>query len=140
MKNLHRYPSRWVGARILPEDRMRLVIRILVNAVALWAATLVPGISNQGGLGTLLLVALVFGFVNALIRPLLSLLSCPLIILTLGLFTLILNAFMLQITAWLGGKFGLDFRVDTFMAAFLGAVVVSVVSTVLSWLLPDRRS
>jgi putative membrane protein len=119
---------------------MRLLIRILVNAVALWAATLIPGISNQGGFGTLLLVALVFGFVNALIRPLLSLLSCPLIILTLGLFTLILNAFMLQLTAWIGGKFGLDFHVDTFMAAFLGAVVVSVVSTVLSWLLPDRRS
>ncbi len=119
---------------------MRLVIRILVNAAALWAATLVPGISNHGGFGTLLLIALVFGFVNALIRPLLSLLSCPLIILTLGLFTLILNAFMLQLTAWIGGKVGLDFRIDTFLAAFLGALVVSVVSTVLSWLLPDRRS
>jgi putative membrane protein len=119
---------------------MRLLVRILVNAVALWAATFVPGISNQGGLGTLLLVALVFGFVNALIRPLLSLLSCPLIILTLGLFTLILNALMLQLTAWIGGNFGLHFRVETFLAAFLGALVISVVSTVLSWLLPDRRS
>jgi putative membrane protein len=140
MEILRRYPSRRGGARILPEDFMRLLIRILVNAVALWAATFVPGISNQGGLGTLLLVALVFGFVNALIRPLLGLLSCPLIILTLGLFTLVLNALMLQLTAWIGGSFGLHFRVDTFLAAFLGALVVSVVSTVLSWVLPDRRS
>jgi putative membrane protein len=119
---------------------MRLVVRILVNAVALWVATFVPGISVHGGFGTLLLVALVFGFVNALVRPILSLLSCPLIVLTLGLFTLILNALMLQLTAWLGGKFGIDFRVDGFLAAFLGAIVVSVVSTVLSWTLPDRSS
>src|SRR5512140_371333 len=119
---------------------MRFLVRILVNAVALWAATLVPGISNRGSLVSLLLVALVFGVVNALIRPVLSLLSCPLIILTLGLFTLILNAFMLQLTAWIGGKFGIDFHVQGFVAAFLGAIVVSVVSTVLSWFLPDGRS
>ncbi len=119
---------------------MRLVVRILVNAFALWAATFVPGISHGGGFGTLLLVALVFGFVNALIRPLLTLLSCPLIILTLGLFTLILNALMLKLTAWIGGSLGIPFRVDTFLAAFLGGLVVSVVSTVVSWLLPDRRA
>ena len=119
---------------------MRLVVRILVNAFALWAATFVPGISHGGGFGTLLLVALVFGFVNALIRPLLTLLSCPLIILTLGLFTLIVNALMLKLTAWIGGGLGLQFRVDSFLAAFLGALVVSVVSMALSWLLPDRQS
>ena len=86
------------------------------------------------------MVALVFGCVNALIRPLLTLLSCPLIILTLGLFTLILNALMLQLTAWIGGRLGVDFRVESFVAAFLGALVVSVVSILLSWILPDRRS
>ena len=119
---------------------MRLLIRIVVNAVALWAATLlVQGISTRGGFGTLLLVALVFGCVNALIRPFLSLLSCPLIILTLGLFTLVLNALMLQLTAWIGRGLGIDFRVESFLAAFLGALVVTVVSTVLSWLLPNRR-
>jgi len=118
---------------------MRFLIRLVFNAVALWAATFVPGIWSDGGLVSFLLVALVFGFVNALIRPLLALLSCPLIILTLGLFTLILNALMLQLTAWIGSSLGLGFHVRGFVAAFLGSIVVSVVSTLLSWLLPDKR-
>ncbi|HEV8268160.1 MAG TPA: phage holin family protein [Thermoanaerobaculia bacterium] len=112
---------------------MHMILRILINAVALGiAAYVVPGI-HAGGFTSLLLTAVIFGFVNALVRPVLKLLSCPIILLTLGLFTLILNALMLLLTARLGKAFGVDFAVNGFVAAFLGALLVSVVSTVLSW-------
>ena len=118
---------------------MRFLLRILVNAAALWVASqLLPGI-RAGGPGSFLAVAVVFGVVNAFVRPLLKLLSCPIIFLTLGLFTLVINALMLMLTAWVGAKFGIDFTVDTFWpSAFLGALIVSIVSTVLSWLIPDK--
>ncbi len=117
---------------------MRLLLRILINAAALWvAAAVVTGI-HAGGAGSILAVAVVFGVVNALVRPVLKLLSCPIIFLTLGLFTLVLNALMLMLTAWVGRQLGIDFSVDGFWAAFLGALIVSVVSTVLSWLIPDK--
>lgn len=116
---------------------MKLVLRIVINAVALGAAaTFVPGI-HAASVTSLLLIALVFGVLNALVRPLLKLLSCPLLVLTLGLFTLVLNAVMLLLTARLGQFFGIDFRVDGFWTAFLGALVVSVVSVLLSWILID---
>ena len=118
---------------------MKLVLRILINALALGAAAyLVPGI-RAGSVTSVVLIALVFGLLNALVRPLLKLLSCPLIVLTLGLFTLVLNAVMLLLTAKLGQAFGIDFAVDGFKAAFLGALVVSVVSVVLSWVLIDEK-
>jgi len=118
---------------------MKLVLRILINALALGAAAyLVPGI-HAGSVTSVVLIALVFGVLNALVRPLLKLLSCPLIVLTLGLFTLVLNAVMLLLTAKLGQAFGIDFAVDGFKAAFLGALVVSVVSVVLSWVLIDEK-
>ena len=117
---------------------MKLVLRVVVNALALGAAAyLVPGI-RAGSVTSVLLIALVFGVLNALVRPFLRLVSCPLLVLTLGLFTLVLNAVMLMLTAWLGQRFGIDFRVDGFWPAFLGAIVVSVVSVVLSWLLIDE--
>src|SRR5512141_865207 len=116
---------------------MRFLLRILINAAALWvAASVVTGI-HAGGAGSILAVAVVFGLVNAFVRPFLKLLSCPIIFLTLGLFTLVLNALMLMLTAWVGKQLGIDFAVDTFWAAFLGALIVSVVSTILSWLMPD---
>ncbi len=119
---------------------MRLLLRILINAAALWvAAYFVHGI-HAGGPGSFLAVAVVFGLVNALVRPVLKLLSCPIIFLTLGLFTLVLNALMLMLTAWVGKQLGIEFAVDTFWAAFLGALIVSIVSTVLSWLVPDKAS
>ncbi|MEO8055452.1 MAG: phage holin family protein [Acidobacteriota bacterium] len=119
---------------------MRLLLRILINAAALWvAASVVDGI-HAGGAGSILAVAVVFGVVNALVRPLLKLLSCPIIFLTLGLFTLVLNALMLMLTAWVGRQLGIDFTVDTFWAAFLGALIVSIVSTVLSWFIPDKAA
>ncbi len=118
---------------------MNLLVRFLVNAAAIWvAARLVPGI-EAGGIGSVLFIAIVFGVLNALIKPFLKLVSCPIILLTLGLFTLVVNAIMLMLTAWFGSKLGIDFRVDGFVAAFLGALLVSVVSTVLSWLLPEGK-
>jgi putative membrane protein len=114
---------------------MKILLRILVNAAALWAAaSFVPGI-HAGGVGSVLALALVFGFVNAFVRPFLRLVSCPIILLTLGLFTLVVNALMLMLAAWLGSKLGIDFRIDGFVPAFLGALIVSVVSTLLSWIL-----
>jgi len=118
---------------------LSLIVRILVNAAALWvAARLIPGI-DAGGIGSVLAIAVVFGVLNALIKPFLKLVSCPVILLTLGLFTLVVNAVMLMLTAWFGSRLGIDFRVDGFVAAFLGALLVSVVSTVLSWLLPEGK-
>lgn len=121
---------------------MRFIIRTLINAVALWvAATFVNGISyDRSSLVGLLLVALVFGVLNALIRPILALVTCPLQILTLGLFTLVLNAIMLLLTSAVAGALGLAFHVDGFIAAFVGAIVVSIVSIVLSLVIREPRS
>jgi putative membrane protein len=112
-----------------------ILLRLLINALALLvAAWLVPGI-RLGAAGrhpTLLLVALIFGLVNAVIRPLVILLSLPLEIVTLGLFTFVINALMLLLTSWIAQGMGLGFRVDGFLAALLGALIVSVVSFALS--------
>ena len=119
--------------------RQKLLLRWLINGVALYvAAKLVPGIQTDGGWPVLLLMALIFGLVNALIRPILKFLTCPLIMLTLGLFTLVINALMLQLASWLGRQLGLGFYVAGFWpAAFLGALVISVVSFVLTMLIGD---
>jgi putative membrane protein len=112
---------------------MHVLLRLLINAAALWVATrLVSGISYTGDGVTLFGVALVFGVLNVLIRPVLFLLSLPFLILTLGLFTLVLNAVMLLITSAASDALGLGFRVDGFWSAFLGGLVVSVVSFALS--------
>ena len=118
----------------------RFVLRILINALGLWAAVrLVPGIVFEGGWLALLGVALVFGVLNAVVRPVLQLLTCPILILTLGLFTFVLNAVVLWLTSALSDALGLRFFAPWFLPAFLGALVVSAVSTVLSWLLPDPQ-
>src|SRR5512141_2271888 len=108
---------------------MRFVLRLLINAAALWVATrVVPGVSHTGSGLNLLLVALVFGLLNALLRPLLALLSCPLLILTLGLFTLVINGIILWLTSAVSESFGIGFHVEGFLAAFLGVLVVSMVT------------
>jgi len=112
---------------------MQIIWRLLINAAALWAATrLVPGISFDGDWRLLLAVALVFGVLNVALRPILILLTLPLFILTLGLFTLVLNAVMLWLTGRVSDALRLGFHVDGFGAAFLGALVVAVVSFLLS--------
>lgn len=112
---------------------MQFLLRLLATAAALWVAVyLVPGIVYVGGLLGLLGVALVFGLVNAFIRPVLQLLTCPLVVLTLGLFVLILNAFMLWLTAQLSQALGIHFDVIGFWSALIGAIIIAVVSTVLN--------
>ena len=111
---------------------MRFLLRLLVNAAALWVATrLVPGVTYSGALIPFLGVALVFGIVNAFIRPVAKLLTLPLIILTLGLFALIVNGLMLWLTSSLSESLGLGFHVSGFWAAVFGSLVVSIVSTIL---------
>jgi putative membrane protein len=112
---------------------MLFLLRLLINAAALWAAIqLVDGIEHRGSWWALLFVALVFGLLNASIKPLLKLLSLPIIILTLGLFLFVINALMLLMTGWVSGLLDLGFYVDGFWDAFLGGLIVTVVSLVLS--------
>ena len=117
-----------------------ILIRLIINAIALYAATQVgiAGLSFKGDWTTIAIVAFIFGLVNALVRPLLTLLTCPLLFLTLGLFTLIINALMLALTGRLAEYFHVAFVVDGFWAAFLGALVVSLVSFVLTLLLHEE--
>ena len=120
---------------------MPFLIRLLVNAAALWVATrLVPGVGYDGGALPFLGVALVFGVVNAFLRPVLKLLTLPLIIVTLGFFALVVNGLMLWLTSSLSASLGLGFHVSGFWAAFFGALVVSVVSLILSLLIRDPSS
>jgi putative membrane protein len=106
------------------------ILRLIVNAVALAAtAAILPGIHiRDDRIGTLLVVALIFGIVNAILKPFIIIMSCPLIILTLGLFGLVINGLMLLITAELAGN---RFTIDTFWWAVLGGFVVSVIATIL---------
>ena len=119
---------------------MRFVTRLLINAAALWAAIrLVPGISFEGEWWLVFAVALVFGALNAVIRPILFVLTLPFLLLTLGLFTFVLNAIMLWLTSATSDLFGLRFHVDGFGAAFVGALIITVVSFALSLLVGPRR-
>ena len=128
------------------ESMKSFVIRVLVNGVALWvAASLVKGIhladnpaSTSNHLVTILWVAVIFGLLNALIKPILTIFSLPFIILTLGLFTLIVNAAMLELTSWFARQFNLAFHVDQFFwDAVIGSIIITVVSMILNAVLPD---
>jgi putative membrane protein len=119
---------------------MSFIIRLLVNAAALFVATrVVPGVTYAGDAVPFLGVALVFGIVNAFIRPVAKLLTFPIIILTLGIFSLIVNGLMLWLTSALSGALGLGFHVSGFWAAFFGALVVSIVSLLLHVFLREPR-
>jgi putative membrane protein len=123
---------------------VRLIVRLLASAIALAvAAWLVDGISVGPGTDTeraltLLGVAIIFGLVNAIIRPILRLLTLPLVVLTLGLFLLVLNALMLLLTEWIAEQFDLAFQVDGFWSALLGALVITVVSFLINIVMPDK--
>jgi putative membrane protein len=124
--------------RAAEEDGMRFLVRLLINAAALWVAVqIVPGISYTGDWLPFFAVALIFGIVNAFIRPIVKLFTLPVILLTLGLFALVVNGLMLWLTSWLAGGLGLQFHVDGCFSAVLGALVVSIVSAILSMMLPD---
>ncbi len=113
----------------LSSDTVKLIARLLINAAALWlASVIVPGISfEEGSLTSILLVALVFGIVNVLLKPIFKLFTFPVIILTLGLFALVINTALLAITAGLMS----DLTISGFVPAFLGALIISIVSAVL---------
>src|SRR2546428_252985 len=112
---------------------MYLLIRLIINAIALYVATrIVPGLTFDGHWTTIAIVAFIFGLVNALVRPLIELLTCPLIVLTLGLFTFVINALMLLLTGWIADQLNLGFHVQGFAAAFIGALVITIVSFVLN--------
>lgn len=117
---------------------MGFLIRLVLAAAALWVTVyLVPGITYTGPLLHLLIVALVFGLVNAFVRPLLVALTCPLILLTLGLFALVLNGLMLWLTSALSGALGINFHVSGFIPAFIGGLVFGIVSAILNIFVSD---
>ena len=124
---------------------MTLLIRLLANAAALAVATfLLSGISLtattlEGKILTFLVVGAVFGILNAIIKPIFQLVTIPLVLLTLGLFLIVINACMLLLTSWLAGLFGLGWSVDGFWTAVLGAIIVSIVSFLLNVFIPERE-
>lgn len=108
---------------------MSLLWRVVVNAVAIWVAVrVVDGLDFTGTWIQMGVVAGVLALVNALVRPVLTMLTCPLVLLTLGLFTLVINALMLMLTGWLSTRLDLGFSVGGFWPAFWGALIISVVS------------
>ena len=121
---------------------MRLLVRLVINALALWIAIeIIPGLIFEGDNVSLFIIAFIFGLVNALVRPIIILLTCPLVILTLGLFILVINTIMLSLTIWLSGPevFDLGLMSSSFGATFLGAIVISIVSGIMAGLLKDER-
>ncbi|MEV5987304.1 phage holin family protein [Streptomyces sp. NPDC052051] len=123
----------------------QFVVKTIANAGALAVAVgLLDKISLTGSstgkkIGTLLVVALLFGLVNFLVKPVLKVLTFPLFILTLGLITLVVNALMLLLTSWIAGKLDLSFHVSGFWTAVVGALIVSIVSWALNVALPDGK-
>lgn len=112
---------------------MSILVSLLINAAALWVATeVVDGISFTGTVPTLVGVALVFGVLNVVVRPILKLLTFPFLILTLGLFIFVVNAVMLLLTSAASQALGLGFHVEGFVPALIGALVVSIISYGLS--------
>jgi putative membrane protein len=124
---------------------VKFVIGIVANALALaLAAWLLAGIrltsaSRTDQVITLVLVALIFGVINAVVRPVVKLLSLPFIILTLGLLIFVINALMLLLTSWISGQVGLGFHVDGFWTAIFGGIIVMVATWVIELVLPDGR-
>ncbi|OJF10665.1 phage holin family protein [Couchioplanes caeruleus] len=123
---------------------MGIIIRLVITAVSLWIATLViDGIrlttdSVPGKVGALLAVAVIFGIVNAVLRPIIKMIGCGLYVLTLGLISVVVNGLLFLLTSWIAGRFDLPFHVDDFWpSAVLGALLVGIVSWVLNMLVPD---
>jgi putative membrane protein len=117
-----------------------LISRWLINTLALYLAVrLVPGVEYVGGPAGLVIVAAIFGLVNATLRPILALLTCPLVLVSLGFFLLVINALMIVCTGWFSRQFDLGFRVAGFWPAFWAGLLISVVSFVLSVLVGEKE-
>ena len=134
---------------------MNFLSRVVVNACAIWvAAWILPGVAIEGNrvvedqtgaipamIISYLVIGLIFGLANAFIKPILSFISAPITCLTLGLFSVVINAVMLALTSWLSGFTPFVFTIDTFFfSAILAAVIVSIVSALLGWLVPERST
>ena len=119
---------------------MNFFVRLLVNMAALWVATrIVSGVTYDGGWLPLIGVAIVFGVMNTIVGAVAKMLTFPIIIVTLGLFLFVINGLMLWLTSRISEALDLGFRVDGFWPAFWGALVVSIVSTMLGWLVKDHH-
>jgi len=122
---------------------VQLIIRLAVNGIALWIAILVvDGVdieasTTTGEVLTILAIAAVFAVVNIVVRPIVKLLSLPLYVITLGLFTFVVNALMLLLTSWIADLLDVPFHVDGFWTALLGGLVISFVSWVINLVLPS---
>lgn len=122
---------------------MKILIKLIITAVALWIATLViPGIhlhthSTAGKIGTLVVVALIFGIVNAILKPIVKTIGCLAYVITFGLISIIVNGLLFWLTSYIAGKLSVPFHIDGFVAAVLGALLVGIVGWVLSLIL-DR--
>ncbi len=121
-----------------------MLVRFLANAAAIAIATwLIPGISltnaqPQDQVLTVLAVAVIFGLVNSLVKPLFKFAAAPLVLLSLGLFLMVINGVLMLLTSWLAGQLGLGWKVEDFGSAFLGALLVSVVSFVFNAFFSNR--
>jgi putative membrane protein len=124
---------------------MKVLLRVAITAVALFVATaVVPGIQLLAGttlskVTTLVVVALIFGVTNTVLKPIVKTLGCVFYVLTLGLFGLVVNGLLLWLTSWIAGKLSLPFHVAGFWPAFWGAIIVGLVSWVLNLLIGDKR-
>ena len=119
----------------------KFILRWAINGIALYLAVLMlPGIDLRSNLASIIWLALIFGLVNALFRPLLQILTCPLIILTLGLFTLVINTVLFWLTSVIGRSFGLELMISdpVWWNAFLGGLIVTIVSVTLTMILRDE--
>lgn len=134
---------------------MNFLSRVVVNACAIWvAAWILPGVAIDGNpvvegqtgpipatIISYLVIGLIFGLANAFIKPLLSFVSAPITCLTLGLFSIVINAIMLALTSWLSGFTPFEFTIDAFFpSAIFAAIIVSIVSALLGWLVPEKSS
>jgi putative membrane protein len=123
---------------------MGIVIRLVSTAIALWISTLVlsgitldtPSVPKK--VGTLLLVAIIFGVVNAVIRPIVKAVGCAFYVFTLGLIALVVNGLLFLLVSWIAGLLDLPFHVQGFLTAVLGALIVGVISWVINALVPDK--
>lgn len=125
-------------------EQVRILVKFIINALALWASTLLPGItlgSNSIGhkIVSVLIVAVIFGIINAVIKPIIKVIGCGLYILTLGLISLVVNALLFLLTGYVAGRLGLDFHVHGFWAGFFGAIIVAVVGFVLHLIIPEPK-
>jgi putative membrane protein len=121
---------------------VKILIRVVITAIALWAATALHGIEVTAAttprkVGTLVAVAVVFGLINAFLKPIVKTLGCVFYIVTLGLFALVVNGLLLWLASWVAGKLNLPFHVSGFWAAFWGAIIVGVVSWLLNLFVHD---